>query len=171
VPGLRRQDNETLDFNDYQSEIETPLRAYLQNHPSVTFLVTTKGVPIRISGAATGEAFSGTTETSLDSYLAALDYATLPAAVKVTFNDPSGSAVGTAWLNQYWNATVPFTHAQFGGYLVTRLDGYTQEDALALATRALAAEEASKPGRCSSTSNRTSAPATRRCRRLRFRPR
>jgi uncharacterized protein (TIGR03790 family) len=40
---------------------------------------------------------------------------------------------------------VPFSHAKFGGYLVTRLDGYTQADAEALVTRALAAENEKNP--------------------------
>jgi len=34
-----------------------------------------------------------------------------------------------------------FSHAKFGGYLVTRLDGYTAADAKALVTRSLAAEQ------------------------------
>lgn len=33
---------------------------------------------------------------------------------------------------------MPFTHAAFGGYLVARLDGYTQADAMSLVTRAMA---------------------------------
>jgi uncharacterized protein (TIGR03790 family) len=43
-------------------------------------------------------------------------------------------------LNRYWNRDVPFSHATFGGYLVTRLDGYTEADAEALVARSLAAE-------------------------------
>jgi uncharacterized protein (TIGR03790 family) len=135
------EDNETLAFADYRDQLETPLRDYLAGHPTITFIVTTRGVPIRIAGAAIGESFSGTTMTSLDSYLAALDYDQLPDAVTITFNDPGGSAIGSAWLNRYWNAMVPFTHAQFGGYLVTRLDGYNQADAEALVTHALLAEQ------------------------------
>lgn len=44
------------------------------------------------------------------------------------------------WVNRYYNTTVPFTHVRFGGYLVTRLDGYTQADALGLVRQALEAE-------------------------------
>lgn len=47
-------------------------------------------------------------------------------------------ARGYGWLNRYWKSTAPFTHAAFGGYLVTRLDGYTQADAISLVTRSLA---------------------------------
>ena len=135
------QDNETIAFDDYQVEIEDPIRSYLQTHPNINYIVTTKGIPIRVAGGPTGEAFSGITLTSLDSTLAALDYDKIAGAVQVTFNDPNGFAVGTAWENRYWNANVPFSHKQFGGYLVTRLDGYTLANANALTNRALAAEK------------------------------
>ena len=56
--------------------------------------------------------------------------------------DITGSgAIGLAYSNRYWNATEPFSHAKFGGYLVTRLDGYTEADAKALTSRALEAEQ------------------------------
>jgi uncharacterized protein (TIGR03790 family) len=73
----------------------------------------------------------------LDSYLAAIDYPTIAGAVKISIH--GSGADGFAWLNRYWKATVPFTHAAFGGYLVTRLDGYTEADARSLVDRALAA--------------------------------
>jgi hypothetical protein len=44
------------------------------------------------------------------------------------------------------NSTEPFSHAKFGGYLVTRLDGYTQADAEALTTRSLQAEQVARTG-------------------------
>ncbi|ADV83886.1 TIGR03790 family protein [Terriglobus saanensis] len=147
IDSSRSQDNETIGFAEYQQQIETPIRAYLQTHTQINFIVTTRGVPIRVSGGQTGEAFSGTTETSLDSTLAALDYDKLAGAELITFNDPAGFAVGTAWKNRYWNANEPFTHAKFGGYLVTRLDGYTLPDAEALTTHSLAAEKGLKPGK------------------------
>ena len=78
------------------------------------------------------------THASLDSYLAALGYDKLPGAVSVHLSD--SGFIGTAWANRFWNSSTPFTHAKFGGYLVTRLDGYTEADAKAVTTRALAAE-------------------------------
>jgi uncharacterized protein (TIGR03790 family) len=140
------QDNETIDYADFDSEIQKPVRAYLKAHPQINFIVVTKGMPIRVAGARTGEADSGTTMASLDSTLAALGYDNLPNAVKIRFNDPAGGAIGTAWLNQYWNQSVPFSHAKFGGYLVTRLDGYSGKDARALVDRALSAESGLEPG-------------------------
>ena len=76
--------------------------------------------------------------------LAALDYDALPGAVRI---DITGSgAVGYAYSNRYWNAEEPFSHAKFGGYLVTRLDGYTESDAKALIARARAAESSPMRG-------------------------
>ena len=136
------QQNETIQLKDYSERIEAPLRAFLQSHDFINFIVITKGIPIRISGAAFGWADSESNRSaSLDSQVAALDYDKLPDAVKVEFRMSDKTASGWAWENRYWNAKVPFTHSQFGGYLVTRLDGYTQAAAVSLTARALAAEK------------------------------
>ena len=139
--------NETITLSNYTSSIATPISQYLQSHSNIQFIVLTKGVPIRISGAATGCCASSTSspgQPSLDSYLAAIDYPSLAGAKKIGIT--GSGTIGSGWLNRYWNASVPFTHAQFGGYLVTRLDGYTQADAQSLVTRALAAEQGGVTG-------------------------
>jgi uncharacterized protein (TIGR03790 family) len=138
--------NETIALSDYTSEIETPIQQYLTIHANINFIVLTKGVPIRINGAPTGCCMNGGApgQPSLDSYLAAIDYPTLAGATKIGIT--GSGTVGMGWLNQYWNAAVPFSHTQFGGYLVTRLDGYTQADAQSLVTRALAAEQGAVTG-------------------------
>jgi uncharacterized protein (TIGR03790 family) len=138
--------NETITLADYVQSIENPIRGYLATHTNIDFIVLTKGIPIRITGAAMGSCDEHSREPanirghpSVDSTLAALDYASLPGALKI---DITGSgAIGCAYSNRYWNATEPFSHAKFGGYLVTRLDGYTAADAKALVTRSLAAEQ------------------------------
>ena len=128
-----------------RGKLRIPIRAYLAAHTNIDFIVLTKGVPIRITGAAMGSCDEHSREPenirghpSVDSYLAALDYTNLPGAVKISI--AGSGAIGCAWSNRYWNATEPFSHAKFGGYLVTRLDGYTESDAKALVTRSLAAE-------------------------------
>jgi len=60
---------------------------------------------------------------SLDSYLCGIDYPGIQGAVKAVF---TGSATGTRLDQSILHATVPSSHAKFGGYLVTRLDGYTK---------------------------------------------
>jgi len=132
---------ETISLADYEREIEGPVRKFLALHPEINFLVLTKGVPIRIDGGETGsrdEHTTGNLHPSVDSYLAAMDYRYIKDAVKISIH--GSGADGFGWLNRYWNQNVPFTHAAFGGYLVTRLDGYTQSDAESLVTRSLAAE-------------------------------
>ena len=131
-PGL-----ETIAFAAFQESLEKPLRDFLSGHPSIDFIVLTKGIPLRIADAP-GLGL-GDHRPSLDSYLAALDYDKVPDAVRVRLTD--SGFTGTAWANRFWNSTDRFTHVKFGGYLVTRLDGYTEADAKALTTRSLAAEQ------------------------------
>jgi uncharacterized protein (TIGR03790 family) len=140
IDSAQSQNNETIDYADFKLDIETPIRSFLRHHTEINYIVLTKGIPIRVQGAKTGESYGGPTRASLDGTLAALDYDKIPGAIKVRFNDTSGYAVGTAWLNRYWNQHARFTHIRFGGYLVTRLDGYTLLDARALTKRALEAE-------------------------------
>jgi hypothetical protein len=138
--------NETIALADFTTSIAAPISEYLNSHGNINFIVLTKGIPIRIDDASTGCCMSGGSsgQPSVDSYLAAIDYPTLSDATQVAV---SGSGtVGAAWLNRYWNATVPFTHAQFGGYLVARLDGYTEADAMDLVAEALAAEQGRPSG-------------------------
>jgi uncharacterized protein (TIGR03790 family) len=125
--------NETIPLAAYTSEIANPISAYLSGTSGINFIVLTKGIPIRLTGANTGE----NSMPSLDSYLAAIDYPTIPGAVQIHVQ--GSGANGYVWLNRYWNATVPFSHAAFGGYLVTRLDGYTQSNAMSLTSEALSA--------------------------------
>jgi uncharacterized protein (TIGR03790 family) len=133
--------HETISLADYERAIAAPVKAFLARHQEINFIVLTKGVPIRIDGGATGsrdEHTTGNLRPSVDSYLAAMDYPSLKGAVKISIH--GSGADGFGWLNRYWNQHVPFSHTAFGGYLVTRLDGYTQSDAEALVAGSLAAE-------------------------------
>ncbi len=132
---------ETMRFADFAQRIEIPLRTWLAAHDGIDFIVLTKGLPIRLADAP--DLRGGTGRFSLDSRLAALDYDRTAGAVGLHLVD--GQWQGAAWANRYWNAAVPFSHAAHGGYLVTRLDGYTAADAQALVTRALAAEQPEAP--------------------------
>ncbi len=127
--------NETIAYRAYEQGIEKPIRAFLAAHASIDFIVLTKGIPIRIPDGP-GHGLSNC-RSSLDSYLAALDYGKTPGAVSVHLSD--SGFTGTTWANRFWNSSTPFLHAKFGGYLVTRLDGYTEAGAKALTTQALAA--------------------------------
>ncbi|MBA3935916.1 MAG: hypothetical protein H0X38_00485 [Planctomycetes bacterium] len=130
--------SETIPHADYLTSIATPLRVWLASHPGVDYIVLTKGIPIRVQGAPRG-VFHG--QLALDSVLAALGYEEDATAVTVDVTDANFGPTyhGRPWANRFWNSAAPFRHATCGGYLVTRLDGYTVADALALTTRALAA--------------------------------
>ena len=136
--------SETMSYADFMQDIESPLRAYLSGRQEIDFIVLTKGIPIRISEAAQGP----WGRCSLDSYLAAWDYDKLSGANRVMISDANYGVDyhGAAWANRFWNSSVPFSHTTFGGYLVTRLDGYTQADAIALTTRSLEAERRALAG-------------------------
>jgi uncharacterized protein (TIGR03790 family) len=141
VDAALSSDNETIALADYTTSIAMPVSQYLASHGGIQFIVLTKGIPIRIGDANTGCCMNGggPGQPSVDSYLAAIDYPTIQSATQLPIT--GSGTVGTGWLNRYWNASEPFTHEKFGGYLVTRLDGYTQADAMGLVTQALAAEQ------------------------------
>jgi uncharacterized protein (TIGR03790 family) len=144
-----RTENETIPAELYARQIEKPVAAYLAKHSQINFIVLTKGVPIRVRGAKTGSrdenAEGAPLNASVDSYLAAMDYAKIPDAKKIAIH--GSGARGYGWLNRYWKEGRPFSHAEFGGYLVTRLDGYTEADAKSLVTRAMIGERQPATGK------------------------
>jgi uncharacterized protein (TIGR03790 family) len=137
-------DNETISYADYNREIAAPISKYLAKHKKINFIVLTKGVPLRVNGSPTGDGAPGPLQASVDSCLASIDYATLPGATKASM--AGSGTVGTAWINRYYYSDQRFTHAKFGGYIVTRLDGYTESDAEGLVHQAIAAEHSPKTG-------------------------
>lgn len=115
---------ETINRNQFNTYFATPFLEMLQNRTSVSglnYLVTTKGIPLRVSG--------GNSKASFDQELSLLGGA---------YN----SSIGT----DYWGThdygplagkvMEPFTRSKYGFFLVTRLTGYTVETALELIERA-----------------------------------
>jgi hypothetical protein len=75
--------NETITLAAYTQSIESPVRGFLAAHTNIDFIVLTKGIPIRITGAAMGSCDQNSREPessrghpSVDSYLSAIDYTT-----------------------------------------------------------------------------------------------
>jgi len=133
--------SESLEFSVFQSAIEKQLREYLANDAKIDFIVLNKGIPIRLTGAPVG---FGNNRPSLDSYLAAIDYFDKPDVLKVVIDE--GGFLGKCFVNKFWNSTERFSHAKHGGYLVTRLDGYTTASVLALVDNAIAGEKTKPMG-------------------------
>jgi uncharacterized protein (TIGR03790 family) len=126
-------DNEEIAKTAYQSEIETPIRQTVAAlRKPVDYIVLTKGIPIRFSDWGTSGGYA------VDAMVAA-DRLALPEITKLEDPDIERSA------NPYFKKTEPFSHSKFGFYLVTRLDGYTVDDALKLVDDALAAKPAKGP--------------------------
>ena len=127
--------NERMTYADYLSQIETPVRDHLASHniqDTIQYIVLTKGIPHRLTAEVTGGISGG---QSVDSMLATID---LVDPIRVGFVNKDEVLLGSPYISRYWRSTQPFSHTVYGGYLVTRLDGYTEADAKALVDRALA---------------------------------
>lgn len=134
--------DETMPYAKFVDQIQKPLLAYLAKNPKIDFIVLTKGIPIRLTGAPTGVS---NTQPSLDSTIASTGYEGRKDVVKVTLND--SGFTGKSFVNRFWDAQERFTHAKFGGYLVTRLDAYTVEEAKLLTTYAIQSEQSRPTGK------------------------
>jgi uncharacterized protein (TIGR03790 family) len=135
---------ESISYPTYQKQVEQPVRDFLTRHQltdRIRYMVLTRGIPLRIKDIPYRLA-SGAPRTqnqSIDSTLAALDYKSTPIEIKdQDYKKMTGEEIFAVLMpNLYWRQTVPFEHSLTGGYLVTRLDGYSEADARALVDRAL----------------------------------
>lgn len=115
---------ETINRNQFNSYFAAPFLEMMQNRSSsnsLNYLVTTKGIPLRVSG--------GNDKASFDQEISLLGG---------TYNNSIGS---DWWFNHDYGplagkAMEPFTRSEYGFFLVTRLTGYTVETALDLIERA-----------------------------------
>ncbi|MCG9894926.1 MAG: TIGR03790 family protein [Fimbriimonadaceae bacterium] len=113
----------------YRTAIEGPVRQAAQrSRTPIDFIVTTKGVPIRLNDA---------NGYSVDARLAAMD---LPIRNIDDLNRDIRQAA-----NPYFGSKERFSRARFGFRLVSRLDGYTVADAKALVDNSLAARPEKGP--------------------------
>src|SRR5262249_45336309 len=127
------RDAEVISRVEYELRIERPIGSCLAatgGQDRILYIVLTKGVPIRIDGT---NGRNGTV-SSVDSELTLL------------YRRGSGQQVPIAGFvaNPYFAGSTPvseikaFTHENQDIYLVTRLDGYTEKDALDLIERGAA---------------------------------
>jgi hypothetical protein len=135
---------ESIAYATYQHQVEKPLREFLQQRQWVyqtRYIVLTRGVPLRVRDVpyplAGGETF--VQNQSVDSTIAAMDYKISPIPFKDSVDKASSGkdAYGLLTPNLYWRQTTPFEHHLSGGYMVTRLDGYSEADARVLVDRAM----------------------------------
>jgi uncharacterized protein (TIGR03790 family) len=132
VCALQLPITESISRDIFEAQIEQPIWrciAARQAHDRVLYIVLTKDVPIRIKGT---DGRSGT-NASVDSELTLLYRRRTGTLVPIIGFVPNPYFAGAA------SGTVrPFSHQTDDIYLVTRLDGYTLSDALALIDRASA---------------------------------
>ena len=137
VVHLKAPITETISRAEFAAALEAPIVNALSKRSlqdRIFYIVLTKGVPLRIAGTP---GRSGT-RASVDSELTLL------------YRKMTGVFVGVDGpvANPYYAGDRPedhplFSHAAQDIYLVTRLDGFTVDDAIALVDRSLAATGAS----------------------------
>ncbi|MCH7945795.1 MAG: TIGR03790 family protein [Armatimonadetes bacterium] len=131
---------EEISNSEYRSAIERPVRAAIAKlKHRIDFIVLTKGVPIRVRQG----------KYSVDALLAAMNLTFKP------IEKLEEEAIRRA-ISPYFQKDEPFSSEKFGFYLVTRLDGYTVEDAKALVDNSLAAKPDKGPFFFDEAANRNS---------------
>lgn len=136
---VKTTSSEEIPYENYKAEIEAPLRqALAKANPPVDFVVLTRGIPIRLNHA---------NGNSVDSTIVAMD---LP---RGQGEGPEGMAERLP--NPYFGATQPFSAKRTKMLLVTRLDGYTVQDVMALMARAKDALPAKGPFLLDEAANRS----------------
>jgi uncharacterized protein (TIGR03790 family) len=107
---------------DFKSELQEPIQAKLRTLPDVDFIVTTRGIPLRV----------GDHRYAADALLAGLDLDLTP--IQAFTADEFRRAT-----SPYFRKDEGFSHAKYGLYLTTRLDGYSIQDMKALVDRSVSA--------------------------------
>jgi len=121
VVGVDVPERESIDrdtFNTLRTQVESALQDRKLTQ-KINYIVTTKGVPLRVWGPGS----SGS--ASVDSELALI------------LGPYAGYIGGAYWIqNPYYGENERFSREKYGFYLVTRLTGYNLSDTLSLIERA-----------------------------------
>lgn len=116
---------ETINRNQFETYFLEPMYEMLMNRSNssqINYLVTTKGIPLRVSGGQN-------TEASFDQEISLLGG---------RYNESIGDSW---WITHNYgpiagNSMEAFTRQEYGFFLVTRLTGYTTETAIGLIEKA-----------------------------------
>lgn len=128
---VRIDPRDEVDRQQFERNLESPIGAWLTRnlaHDRILYIVLTKGVPLRVTGSAGRQ---GTT-ASVDSELTLLYRKLVGTPVPA-----QGPMANPYYLGPAPPAEArPFTHERHDIYLVTRLDGFSVADVMALIDRA-----------------------------------
>jgi uncharacterized protein (TIGR03790 family) len=123
IIAVKTSTGDDIDPNEFKSGILAPVMSAVHGLKSIYYLVTTKGIPLRVSDS----------RNSVDALLAGMDVNVEPMVQM--------SREGVARITSpYFRKDEPFSHAKFGLYLTTRLDGYDIADIKALIDRSVQAK-------------------------------
>ncbi len=128
-------DDEEISWDTFVEQVERPIARCLTKaglREQVLYIVTTMGVPLKVTGKGEGQA---TEACAVDSELALL------------YSKMQGKQFPRAGLVPnpfYRQKDQPFTHTRFPIYLVTRLAGYDFDDVKGLIDRSLEARNQGK---------------------------
>lgn len=123
---------EDIARSDFEQQIEAPIARWLERqgaHDRILYLVLTKGVPLRIVGSAGRDGTVASVDSELTLLYRKLTGRALPPQGRV----PNPYFLADAPLER----ARPFTHETADIFVVTRLDGFTIPDVLALIDRGL----------------------------------
>jgi uncharacterized protein (TIGR03790 family) len=130
---LETATGETIERAAYIATIEQPIAAVLEREQlqdRILYIVLTKGIPLRISGTGGTEG----TVSSVDSELTLLYRRMTGVSVPVRGPIDNPYYLGSRGVSE----AKPFTHREHDIYLVTRLDAFTVNEAVALVDKAAA---------------------------------
>ena len=130
---VRVSTEETVERGVYASLIEAPIAAAIRRaglQDRILYLVLTKGIPIRIAGTTGINGTLSSVDAELTLLYRRMTGQTVPLAGKI--DNPY--FLGSRDLRE----ALPFSHREHDIYLVTRIDAFTVEQALALIDKAQA---------------------------------
>jgi uncharacterized protein (TIGR03790 family) len=123
---------ETISRTNFDNEIRIPIENYLTSNGlenTINFIVTTKGVPLRISEEDTSDDNWNNPST--------IDRASVDSELTLILGSYSMFIGGGGFMmptplnyiqNPYFNSSSEFSHSTYDIYLVTRLTGYDADD-------------------------------------------
>ncbi|MBI5707411.1 MAG: TIGR03790 family protein [Armatimonadetes bacterium] len=122
---------EKITAKEFRETLEGPIREKIKAlKPKPDFIVLARGLPLKYWDKAT---------ISVDAGLSTMEIRRDPIT---TIKD---EAQVRSWISPYFGKNEPFSSEKFGFYLVTRLDGYSLDDAKALIQNSMNAKPSKGP--------------------------